>query len=129
MKTPFCLLATCAAVSLSPTLASAADLGGYYDDRGRYEGYEYPPYEERSTVIERAPIVRERYVDRRYVEPDEVYAEDEPDEADVDEGPEVTYYVRRYRQPDPYVYGGFAPNRFGPAFHHRRHVWRAHERW
>lgn len=125
MKASLRLLATCAALGLAPTMASAADLGGYYDDRERYESYyEYQPYEQRGPVVERAPVVRERYVERRIVEPEVVYEDDDE--------PEVIYYTRRHPRPYSYDYGyydDYAPYRFGPAVRHRRHVWRAHDRW
>ena len=103
MKTLICALTASVVASFAPSIASAADLGGY---------------EERESVIERpAPYVEhERVVERRYYEPDDEYYED---------GPVVTYYRRPYLRPFPY-YAAY-PYRFGPYYHHR--YWGRHARW
>lgn len=104
MKTLICALAASAIAGFVPSVASAADFGGY---------------DEQETVIERrAPVVeRERFVERRYYEPADEYYEDD--------GPVVTYYRRPYRRAYPY-YAAY-PYRFGP-YHQYRH-WRHRGRW
>jgi len=99
MRTLMCVLATSVIAGFAPSVASAADFGGY---------------EERDTIIERAPPVvqRERIIERRYYEPDYYY----------DDVPVDAYYVPRFRRPYPYFAG--YPYRYGPYHHHR--YWR---RW
>lgn len=104
MKTLIYAVAASVVAAFAPSVASAADFGGY---------------DEQETVIERrAPVVEhERIVERRYYEPDDEYYEDD--------GPAVTYYRRPYRRPYPY-YAAY-PYRFGPYYQHR--YWRHRGRW
>ncbi|HVJ79301.1 MAG TPA: hypothetical protein VM620_15850 [Hyphomicrobium sp.] len=79
MRTLLCVLATSAVAGLAPSVASAADFGGYVEE---------------DTVIERpAPVVEhERIIERRYYEPADDY---------YDDAPEVTYYEAPYPVPYP----------------------------
>jgi len=74
MRTLLCVLATSVAAGLAPSVASAADFGGYVEE---------------DTVIERpAPVVEhERIIERRYYEPADDY---------YDDAPVVTYYEAPY---------------------------------
>lgn len=104
MRTLIYVLATTVIAGFAPSVASAADLGGY---------------DERDTVIERSPPVveHERIIERRYYEPDDYY----------DDAPVVTYYAPRYRRPYPYYAAYPYPYRFGPYYHRR--YWRPYRHW
>lgn len=102
MKILIWALTASALAGLTPTVASAADLG-----RG---------YEESETYVER-PVPPPVRVERRYVEPDYYYDDY------YDDAPVVTYY----RRPYPYYYAGFYPY-WGPRYGYWRGGW-GHRGW
>ena len=115
MKTFICVLTAVAFASIAPTVASAADLGEGYEERGAY--------------IERPPPPPVRYAAPRYYEPDYYY----------DDAPAVTYYPYgyyrpyRYYQPHPYYRpyysAGYYPYRWARPFHRWHHAYWGPGRW
>ncbi len=100
MKKLICLLSTVAVAGVAPQAASAADLGGGYEERGYVEDRPPPPPEPRYYYEEEAPPPVVYY--RRYPRPYPYYADY------YGWGPRWPYWHRPYW---------------------RAHYWGPHRRW